>query len=69
MFAEIARRVTTAAKLTHQLFKEPENLHKHVSAIKDVEHEADVLTHDIIARIDKTFVTPLDRRTSTCRLG
>ena len=61
MFAEIARRLTTAAKLTLQLFKEPENLHKHVSAIKDVEHEADVLTHDVIARIDKTFVTPLDR--------
>jgi predicted phosphate transport protein (TIGR00153 family) len=61
MFAEMAKRVTTAAKITHQLFKEPEHLHKHVSAIKDVEHEADVLTHSIISRIDKTFVTPLDR--------
>ena len=61
MFAEIARRVSAAARITHELFKDPENLHKHVSAIKDVEHEADVLTHDIIARINKTFVTPFDR--------
>jgi predicted phosphate transport protein (TIGR00153 family) len=61
MFGEIARRVTAAAKIIHLLFKEPEHLHKHVSDIKDVEHEADVLTHDIISRIDKTFVTPLDR--------
>jgi predicted phosphate transport protein (TIGR00153 family) len=61
MFAEMARRLTAAAKIIQSLFKEPDDLHKHVSAIKDVEHEADQLTHDIISRIDKTFVTPLDR--------
>lgn len=61
MFAELARRATAAAKITQLLFKEPELLHKHVSDIKDIEHEADELTHNIISRIDKTFVTPLDR--------
>ena len=61
MFAEIAKRLTAAAKIIHQLFKDPQDLHKHVTDIKDVEHEADQLTHAVISRIDKTFVTPLDR--------
>ena len=61
MFAELARRLTAAAKITHQIFKNPEELQKYVTDIKDVEHEADELTHDVIARIDKTFVTPFDR--------
>jgi len=29
--------------------------------IKDIEHEADLITHETIARLNKTFVTPLDR--------
>jgi len=29
--------------------------------IKDVEHEADEITHETIARLHKTFVTPIDR--------
>jgi uncharacterized protein Yka (UPF0111/DUF47 family) len=32
-----------------------------VAAIKAVEHEADELTHKIILRIDRSFVTPIDR--------
>jgi hypothetical protein len=32
-----------------------------VRAIKDVEHKADVLTSTINQRIDKSFVTPIDR--------
>jgi predicted phosphate transport protein (TIGR00153 family) len=61
MFAELARRVTAAAKIVHQLFQDPEDLHKYVTAIKEVEHQADNLTHDVISRINTTFVTPLDR--------
>jgi uncharacterized protein len=29
--------------------------------IKDVEHEADLITHETIEKLNKTFVTPLDR--------
>jgi predicted phosphate transport protein (TIGR00153 family) len=61
MFAELARRLVVAAEIVHELFREPGELHKHVSDIKAVEHEADQLTHQVISRIDKTFVTPFDR--------
>jgi len=29
--------------------------------IKDIEHEGDRLTHDMIERMNKTFITPIDR--------
>jgi predicted phosphate transport protein (TIGR00153 family) len=61
MFAELAGHVTAGAKLLHQLFQEPERLTEHVAAIKDLEHRADVLTHDVIERIDTSFITPIDR--------
>ena len=61
LFAELARRLTAASRLLNRLFAEPENVEHHCMAIKSLEHEADVLTHDVIARIDRSFVTPLDR--------
>ncbi len=61
MFADLARRVTASARLLDKAFAEPQNLHQHAAAIKDLEHEADVITHSVIDRIHKVFVTPIDR--------
>jgi predicted phosphate transport protein (TIGR00153 family) len=61
LFAELAQRVTASARLLHQLFLEPARLAELVTAIKDLEHEADNLTHEVIARLNRTFVTPIDR--------
>jgi uncharacterized protein Yka (UPF0111/DUF47 family) len=61
MFGELAEKLSQAADLLAQLFADPERLQELVQKIKDVEHQADVLTHDIIVRIDKSFVTPIDR--------
>jgi uncharacterized protein Yka (UPF0111/DUF47 family) len=61
MFADLARRVTAAARLLHKALEEPQHLQQHAAAIKDLEHEADVITHSVIARIHKVFVTPFDR--------
>jgi uncharacterized protein Yka (UPF0111/DUF47 family) len=61
MFEQLAKRLTTSTRLLSELFAHPERLDQLVSAIKVVEHEADTITHDIISRIDKSFVTPIDR--------
>ena len=61
MFAALASRVTMSSKLLHSLFSEPERLAELVAAIKDLEHEADTITHDVIERIDTSFITPIDR--------
>jgi hypothetical protein len=61
LFTELAIRLTASASLLQELFQAPAQLASKVTAIKALEHEADNLTHDIIDRIDRTFVTPFDR--------
>ena len=61
LFGALAHKLSESAQLLEQLFAEPHRLQEMVQSIKDLEHEADVLTHDIIVRIDKSFVTPIDR--------
>ena len=61
LFNQLAGHLATSAKLLNQLFKEPHRADEHVKAIKGVEHAADLLTAQIIVRINKSFVTPFDR--------
>ena len=61
LFSELAKRLTASAHLLGELFAEPHRLEEIVAAIKAVEHEADTITHEVNIRIDRSFVTPLDR--------
>jgi uncharacterized protein len=61
LFNELATHLMTASRLLRELFDHPDNLQEQIRAIKEVEHKADQLTHDISARIDASFVTPIDR--------
>ncbi|HET7457380.1 MAG TPA: DUF47 family protein [Gemmatimonadaceae bacterium] len=61
LFSQIAQRITASAELLAKLFAEPASLDKYVTAIKELEHEADDLTHQVNLRLDKSFITPLDR--------
>jgi uncharacterized protein len=61
LFDELATHLSTAAKLLRDLMEQPSRLQEQIRAIKEVEHKADQLTHEINARIDRSFVTPIDR--------
>jgi len=61
LFNQLAGHLKTAAGLVDQLFADPAHTTELVRQIKDVEHQADVLTHSINVRIDKSFITPIDR--------
>lgn len=61
LFTQLAERLSLAARLLNQLFREPERHAVHVQAIKSAEHEADEITREIIDRLDRTFITPFDR--------
>src|SRR6266513_2461228 len=62
LFVEVATRSTVAAQHLRELFDAPpERRIAHVEAIKRLEHEADQLTHEVVNRLDRTFITPLDR--------
>ena len=61
LFNQMADEIRGAATLLEQLLAvEPPDLAK-VDAIKDAEHRCDILTHDSIQRLHRTFVTPFDR--------
>lgn len=61
LFNQLASKMKTSAELLRAMFAEPERVDHFVAAIKVVEHEADTLTHEVTTRIDKSFITPLDR--------
>lgn len=61
LFDQLAQRVTTAAALLRELFADPSKLEDLAARIKAEEHAADELTYEVMQRIDRSFVTPLDR--------
>jgi predicted phosphate transport protein (TIGR00153 family) len=62
LFVEVATRNTEAATRLRELFDAaPERRTPIVEAIKRLEHECDQVTHEVVNRLDRTFITPLDR--------
>jgi predicted phosphate transport protein (TIGR00153 family) len=62
LFIQVADRNKEAAQLLRELFDAaPERRTPIVERIKRLEHEADQVTHEVVNRLDRTFITPLDR--------
>ena len=61
MFNDVARILCECADLVAQIFAQPQRLDELATRVKELEHRADGITHDVMARIDRSFVTPLDR--------
>ena len=61
LFDTLASRLVGSAEILDRLFAEPDRMAQHVSAIKELEHQADELTRTVMDRIDRSFVTPIDR--------
>lgn len=61
LFNELSARLITSAGLLNELFSQPERLAELTAAIKEVEHEADHITHEVSTRLATSFITPLDR--------
>lgn len=62
LFVEVAKRNQEAAGRLRELFEAPpERRTPIVEAIKRLEHECDQVTHEVVNRLDRTFITPLDR--------
>jgi len=62
LFTDVATRNKEAAQHLRDLFEAaPDRRTPIVEAIKRLEHEADQVTHEVVSRLDRTFITPLDR--------
>lgn len=56
-----ASATVSAAQEFHKLANDFANLTKYAIKIKEIESEADHITHELANKIDATFVTPLDK--------
>ncbi len=61
LFEEAGRNVLAAAELLHRLLRDFPGSGQLAAEIREREHEGDRITHDIIHRLNNTFVTPIDR--------
>jgi uncharacterized protein len=62
LFTSVASLSVDAAKLQLDLLRaDPIRRHAIVDAIKRLEHQADEITHEVVTRLDRVFITPLDR--------
>lgn len=62
LFTALATKSVDASRHLMELFsRADEQRWELVEVIKGLEHEADELTHSIVTRIDRSFITPLDR--------
>jgi uncharacterized protein len=60
-FISMADQVKVGALLLAEMFAGEKPIAAKAQEIKEVEHKCDFLTHEIIQRLNRTFVTPLDR--------
>jgi predicted phosphate transport protein (TIGR00153 family) len=60
-FMAMADQIRIGAKLLDEMFSAEPPLFEKAQEIREVEHKCDFLTHEIIQRLNKTFVTPIDR--------
>lgn len=62
LFATSASLLVDATReLTNILEAGPENRQRIVERVRDLEHEADEATHEIIRKTNSSFITPFDR--------
>jgi hypothetical protein len=60
-FEELADKIEQGGRLFLEMTENHDYSEAKVSQLKDIEHEADVITHTTYEKMHKTFLTPLDR--------
>jgi len=61
IFDRAASNIKKAAELLVMLTENFDNISQRAKEIYEVEQDGDMLTHDIMRKLNKTFVTPIDR--------
>jgi len=60
-FVALAEQIRVGAALLEEMLAPERPIWDKADEIKEVEHKCDFITHEIIQRLHRTFVTPLDR--------
>jgi predicted phosphate transport protein (TIGR00153 family) len=61
LFEQTAEMMVKASHKLKELVDKWENVEPLVAEINELEHQADTVTHQIIAQLHRTFITPFDR--------
>lgn len=61
LFERSAATMVAAAEALDALFRGGRIDEESFQLLDDIEHQGDAVTHEVIARIGRTFITPLDR--------
>lgn len=61
LFTEVTANIQQGAQALAALFQDYRDVPDKVRKIKDIEHRGDDMTHEIITKLNQTFITPFDR--------
>ncbi len=61
LFERQAELIIKAAGLLHELVHNFADARAKAHAIKEIEHQGDQTTHEVVRRLNTTFITPMDR--------
>lgn len=61
LFDELADKIEEGGILLTSMLANYDSFDQKLSKLKEIEHEADVITHRTYEKMHKTFLTPLDR--------
>jgi predicted phosphate transport protein (TIGR00153 family) len=61
IFDKTSLNITKAASQLVDLMENFDNLEARAKEIHEIEQDSDMLTHDIMKKLNKTFITPIDR--------
>lgn len=61
LFNRQADDLMNAVRLLREVVLDFKNLETYAEKFSELEHEADITAHEIIDRLNRTFITPLDR--------
>ena len=61
LFKQQGGLVRQGAEQLHEMLERWDDLPGRAARLKDVEHQGDLVTHEIFERLNRTFITPLER--------
>jgi len=60
-FERLAAKVVEGAHLLRDLMTDYTDVETKIRAIRAVEHDADIITHEVMDTLNKSFITPIER--------
>jgi len=61
LFDSVGKNLLKASAALVEFFESFEDMPAKVKVISDLEHDNDLITHEIVRKLNKTFLTPFDR--------